>query len=105
MGSSYGYGLAVCLCVPGLLPLEEYWQTCRCPDVMIPWLPEAARTVIFALLFGLHSRPGPFWILCFLLLYPFQQDSVPAPQLTLSLRASRRLSAIILYDSSASCPN
>ena len=53
MGSSYGYDLAVRLCVSAAsLPLEK--QTCRgCQlrrlvDVMIPWPPEAVLAVAFA---------------------------------------------------------
>ena len=53
MGSSYGYVLAVRLCIlAASLPLEE--QICgSCQlrwlvDVMIPWLPEAVRAVVFA---------------------------------------------------------
>ena len=60
------------VCVPGPLPLEE--QTCRRPDVKNPWLSEAVRAVVFAGRQRLHARsPAFFWILRFLLRYPFNR--------------------------------
>ena len=84
MGSSYGYDLAVCLCVSGPLPLEE--QTCRRPDVMVPWLPKAVQAVIFV---GRQRLAATFFLDPSIFSpFSFQEDPVPVPRLILSVRAS-----------------
>ena len=75
MGSSYGYVLAIPLVVSDPLSLEESWQMCRRLDIMIHWLPEAVRAVVFELPF----RQTPFFDPSLSSPLPFQQDSVPAP--------------------------